>query len=760
MDIYQLFSAISDLSNHDPRIRYKAIACLGTVKDSRSVAPLLNCISDSDRWCRIMSIRSLGQIGHPSAKAAIERLLSSDDSLILSTAIIALKNVGDEQSLNLVSGFLFDIHPRICADAVETVGELSWRLASRQHLPSIRPLLHSGNNRLVANAVVALCRNQETTPQEMVGFIREKLLSSSEKWTRASGVFVLGAIGFGEEELIKSLNDQSIDVVVNVIRALGRIKNPASVHALVDLLARENIRHKVVIALGELGEKKASQALIKYFSTSNIAVQRKIIESLGKIADPSAISLLIEKLDDTHLALEAITALGRMHHPEASKALISMIHKPLSSESELTIIDALGNTGDPAIIPTLMDLLQKPQPPRIFETVSWALARFGKAAVPALFSLLSDPKASQYALKAFSEFKDEAVPLLIDHLKDPKNYENAMKAIVQIGETAIPFLRAAFRDESADSALKLLICKCMYRILSPNSLEFFIQNLESDDTEIRRFSAFVLPMFENFTSFEREIQSHLASVDPLVRIACVRALSHSVNDAKIQGLLTERLEDPYWGVRYYALEAISEIDSPELLGQFKTLIQSKDQIVSRKAVQQYMKVCGVSIKDLIDGTNFDSALLQEIFPILKNISTAEEVGEIIPLLGNSEPKVVDFANNVLLGLIELSKPVLIEQLQNPDPIVRSRIAILLGKSGSFEAIPIIADILRKEVNPRVQKILVQSLSLFGIKATPIIFSLLGCHEHKEDLQLQELLYSALETLNQGQSALTNLSMPF
>lgn len=748
MDIYQLYSYINDVSSPDPRIRYRAITHLGTGKDLRCVAPLLTTLNDSDRWCRITAVRALGDIGHPSARPSLENLLSSDDNLIVSTAIISLKSVGDEKSLGLVAGFLLDAHPRICADAVEAVGELSFLLGNRTHLPAIKPLLYNRNNRVVANAVVALCRNKEIPPQEMVQFIREKLLSSPEKWTRASGIFVLGAIGCGEEELIQGLNDQSIDVVMNVIKSLGRVRHPASAHALVDLLARENIRHKVVTALGELGDRTATQPLLKYFPVSNIAVQRKIIQSLGSIGDPAAIGLLVGKLDDEHVVLEAVVALGRMRHPKATQALLDLLGKPLPHEVELAVIDALGNAGDPSIIPALMNLFQTPQPPRIFETVSWALAKFKQKAVPQLFSLLEKPQAAQYALRAFSELGEAAVSFLIEHLRHPQTAENSMKALVQIGETAVPFLRDAFSKETGNGSFRLLICQCMYRILSPNSLEFFVQNLSGGETDIRRFSAFVLPMFGNYDAFKGAIVEHLSNEDPMVRVACVRVLSQYRAEPEIQGRLAGLLDDPYWAVRYYALGAVSDFETPELLGRFKSLIESDDSIVSRKAVQQYLQACGVSVGDLIAGTNEDLQLLEGIFPILTNISDREEVEELLPLLKHSRDEIRDFATRVFLHVIEFAKPVLMDHLSRTEGVLRNQIARILGKSGSLDALPIIAELLKKENRPDQRQPLIESLSFFGPKAVPVLLSLFESHEHKDDIRLQEMLIRSLDTLNQ------------
>jgi HEAT repeat protein len=749
MDIYQLYSYIGELESPDPRIRYRVISQLASVKDIRCVAPLLAVLDDSDRWCRISAVRALGEIGHSSAKTPLESCLASEDHLIVSTAIIALKSVGDEQSLEAVAGFLLDTRPRICADAVEGVGALSSRLKNRTYLPAMKPLLQNPNNRVVANAVVALCCNEEMASGEMVQFIREKFLSSGQKWTRASGVFALGAIGCGESELIQALEDKSVDVVMNAIKSLGRIPQSASVHTLVNLLARENIRHKVVQALGDQGNRTATQPLLKYFPTSNIAVQRKIIQSLGKIGDPAALDLLVAKLTDDHVAREAVAALGAIRHPRSSQALLELLQKPLSHEIELSVIQALGNTKDSSIIPTLMGLFQTSQPPRIFESVSWALAKLGKTAIPSLFLLLETPQATQYALRAFAELGSEAVPFLIDHLKHPKTAINAMMALVQIGDTGIPFLRQAFADHTNDVAFQLLVCQSMYRILSPHSLGFFVANLGSPIAEIRRFSAFVLPMFGNYDLYKKEIQRFLANEDHLVRVACIRVLSLYRQEPEIQSELAKHLEDPYWAVRYYALEAVSDIETPELLGKFKALVESSDQIVSRKAVQHYLKVCGVQVSDLVESTNFDPDLLKGIFPILTNISRPEEVEELIPFLGHPLESVSGFFQRVLLHLIDSSRSVLIARLRVAESPIRDRITRILGLSGCCEALPVIADLVRSENQSDQRQALVESMVLFGPRAVPSLFELFEGHEFKDDVRLQELILTSLEKLNQG-----------
>jgi len=101
------------------------------------------------------------------------------------------------------------------------------------------------------------------------------------------------------ESLTKSLEDGGWNVRGGVIRRLGEIGDVKAIEPLIKALGAQNknVRQRAVKALVKIGES-AVDLLIEALGGEDKDMRRRAVEALGKIGDPRAIDPLINALRD------------------------------------------------------------------------------------------------------------------------------------------------------------------------------------------------------------------------------------------------------------------------------------------------------------------------------------------------------------------------------------------------------------------------------------------------------------------------------
>jgi HEAT repeat protein len=169
------------------------------------------------------------------------------------------------------------------------------------------------------------------------------------------------------------------EVKAAVARALGDMKNPASVGPLgdaVDLTGTDSASHQM---------------------------NKELAGALGEIGDPKAVPVLLKllKARDNFTRVEAMEALGRLRAPEAVEPLIQLASdegvEPFLNKKA---IEALGLIGDARAVPTLVRMLTKERRGVSFHGESaFSLFQVGPPAAEALLAVLEgkDEELSRWA---------------------------------------------------------------------------------------------------------------------------------------------------------------------------------------------------------------------------------------------------------------------------------------------------------------------------------------------------------------------------
>ncbi len=161
---------------------------------------------------------------------------------------------------------------------------------------------------------------------EIVWRRAEPLIKALQKgnWQAASG---LGKIGEPAVELlIGFLSDENGNYIA--ARALGQIGDVRAVEPLIRLLKDEeaSVRGAAVRALGEIGDERAVEPLIGMLSDRQ-GISMGAVDAMGEIGGVRVVDLLIEMLSDTAMwpRWHAARALGKIGDTRAVEPLIRLL---------------------------------------------------------------------------------------------------------------------------------------------------------------------------------------------------------------------------------------------------------------------------------------------------------------------------------------------------------------------------------------------------------------------------------------------------
>jgi HEAT repeat protein len=238
--------------------------------------------------------------------------------------------------------------------------------------------------------------------------------------------------------LIRALRNKDHGVQYEAVDALGELRDPAAIPALMGALTGDQysgIRWKAAEALAKIGAPSVP-ALIGVLDNPEADIRWKAAVTLGEIGDPHAILPLVTMLGDKDrfVRSRAVYALA-LFGPLAVPALSGAFDHG-NADVRQSAVTALGKIGDPPAIRTLLLALGDPLEEVRQEAVS-ALAGQGEKAFAALVTALDDQNhlKQQGAAMALAGAGDKrAIPLLRRALisADPETEKVVLSAISDI----------------------------------------------------------------------------------------------------------------------------------------------------------------------------------------------------------------------------------------------------------------------------------------------------------------------------------------
>jgi HEAT repeat protein len=220
------------------------------------------------------------------------------------------------------------------------------------------------------------------------------------------------------------------EVRSRIVRALGRIGEPAVSGLLVDCLQDDQlkVRREAAEALGNMTGQKALQGLLEVVDDDKEAMRRTAVSSLGKFGNAKPVDALVERLGDQSDLVRRAAVFSLIE-------ILSNVPPDRSHELRETIVDRMAERSDPSIVTSLIEIIEEGTQTHQRRNATWMLGRVAgdgstrMEAIEALRNELAsdDQMVSQFAATGLAEIGGRAVETsLIEVIESEEYGEDAM----------------------------------------------------------------------------------------------------------------------------------------------------------------------------------------------------------------------------------------------------------------------------------------------------------------------------------------------
>jgi HEAT repeat protein len=298
----------------DLRARGAALLVLGLLRDSQDVACLVEALGDDDVAERadhalrlfgpsvVKGLLSVARHSKPSVRAAALSLASSIEGAdvddlraalrealkgpgveVVACAVGALGSVGEPSDLRRIAKLIGHTDERVAATASKSIAELASR-----HADAARDLLRDGKpgKDPVAFACVLLGAIAAKHPLNEDDVVRlERALAHDDPRVRRAAVDALARSGSrgAADAIVFALADEEHEVKLAAVRALGRLRRPEPLLAIVADTRDPALAATALRALGEADRDRALVAARAMVGHPDAAIACAAVEVIGHI---------------------------------------------------------------------------------------------------------------------------------------------------------------------------------------------------------------------------------------------------------------------------------------------------------------------------------------------------------------------------------------------------------------------------------------------------------------------------------------------
>ncbi len=501
-----------------------------------------------------------------------------------------------------------------------------------------------------ASEAIVLALAQQTAPDRvarLVTVLRED--SPARRNAAHSALIEIGARG--PATLLAALRHPVTEVRLHVAEVLGELRHPEAAGPLIERLSDDaeppNVRHAAAHALGKIGDRAATPALIAAAGRADFWVRYASIEALGWLADEQAVPPLLRLLQqDAWMRPATVQALGSIGSAEAAPALALALDDPNEAvrlaalEALLKIVvepgEAAGQPGGRLdevrarlpVAPLRRELAAREAPHSVYAAhlLGWlaapealpdliatlghdddalrlsaleAVQRYGPAAVPALLDALRSPIARlrENATEVLGMVCDaSAAPLLAAHLADPDLAvrQAVLRALGTLGgEPAYRGILQALTDPATrDTALGVIV-----QLREPALIDYLRQELYAGDADAHWAAAYALSLLGDETAVSC-LLSAMRLPDDHIRQTAAEALGR-VRSHRAVGVLVEALGDGDWLVRQKAVEALGLIPDGRAVAAVVLAARDPEWRVRKAVVQALIRVGDIRVGEAL-----------------------------------------------------------------------------------------------------------------------------------------------------------------
>lgn len=422
--VYRLVDIVDDVA-YETQVKrlVRLIGCLGLPAVPLAVTLSKSGVGRSVRL-RTAAINILGGTDVPQAVAPLDACLYDADTFIVNRAASALYRLGPTLTL---STLLIELDNQSPTSATMQVHAIILNILE-QYLSEQNPArkMTPRQNQQTTKALMSVL-NQPYAP-EIQEKAREMLVRQGQTAEESTG----GEMAV--EALIQNLS-----------------------------IADDQLARSTISALCDIGTAATPRLLKELEQQPSEMVTTRIVETLGHVRDPRALSPLLRLLSDPSLPVQQFVAQALLRY--GAESIPGLIYQALQGENELVATNAeqiLSELGEDAV-DLIIEALIPTVPGRTRLLVN-ALARIHDArALPTLIALLAtsmsespvDAPLVLSLIEALGQFQDErAVAPLMEMLAStqPLFYEGAINALGRLELVACDRLIAAL-DVEQDTAI-------------------------------------------------------------------------------------------------------------------------------------------------------------------------------------------------------------------------------------------------------------------------------------------------------------------
>jgi len=538
---------------------------------------------------------SLGRLGTFEAIEELSRprVLNSSDMRVRWAAVSALGSLGDFRIIDTLVPIIDDSEWLVRNEAFNAIKK------------KVTEIVELGDNRLAR----ILLRMLALEDEEIVELAREGLsqlgarsrdliieaLASQNEAVRSNAVMVLGEMKYSESlpYVIGALSDSSRQVRCSAAFTLGEMGHSEAIEPLVTALTDSS----------DLVQDAASDALIKFDNLAtkpllnalgheiNMHSIRAIILTLGKIADESALPLLVQYLRNSYSLVRVATILALK--PFGTKVLPYLIEllSVNNSDIESLILDA-SNAENPATQIRAIKALGSLEDHRS----TWLLklleigddSEVSLAAQKALVQIGCAAWGRCGALTLLGEIgAEEVFPYLINSLHDDSSNVRieAAKALGKFGGGKVlkPLAKTVATDEDPYMRAEALKTLRWLGITSKIVIDAGLESLNDSSWEVRNHAARLLGNFQENRSIAPLIKT-LSDENWRVRQSAEDALQNF--GKKAVPALIETLKSNDWVVRLRVSRALGEIGDTRAIAPLEKIISKEVHHPQAKNIEQ------------------------------------------------------------------------------------------------------------------------------------------------------------------------------
>ena len=440
-DVDTLSPLLELLTGPDPDLRMQAALALGDQRDARAVKALVAALQDDDANVRYHAVEALGKLQAVEGVDALAAIAESKDFFLSFAALEALAKIGDRRvAPRIVPLFEDDL---LREPAVTLVGQL-------------------GDESAVAPLTALL-----NTPTAPTNLIADALANLHDRFDEqyGEGAYIAELTNreispVGVQNLLDALETPGTEDLRSIALVLGWLKRAGVDKALTRLMGRVDLRDEIIEALVRHGSTTLD-LLIAQLTAEDLEVRRSAVVALGRIGDSRATPALVNTLSEESLAIEAANALAQIGDPEGADGLLPLIGNPDACIRQAAV-SALNTLMPPSMSKRIIPLLHDPDP-NVRESAVKIAGYFGY------------PESGDALLKLSRDADERVRCAAIEHLPYVED-KRVVDTVVHALKEAPPHVRAS-------------AARALGNMDDPEAVPQLIEALADDDVWVRYFSA-------------------------------------------------------------------------------------------------------------------------------------------------------------------------------------------------------------------------------------------------------------------------------